>query len=246
MWPNDITINLEELLKQLPSIIDLNDNDSYLSLRKVYQYLLLKGLTLGDKIPIYANEEKTFKIRDEVSVYPDIGEEIKTVSKQLGRNLDEEFLNKELGEIEGVKTFDVEEFYKRLNSEFISPLQPEKATENQVSAILWINSLFKSAKALKRENWLSIIKELLPEKTNDKSIISVDYEYYYQAAELWTAKYICWLIQKEVTVIQFSNNYFQGNLEITYQWLNKFLNYIFQSREDIKNFVTNQLLFLDL
>lgn len=237
-WPDVMTVNLEELLKQLPNIVDLNDINSYLNLRKIYDYLVSKKLTLGEEIPIYANEERAFKIRDEVSLYPKISEEMKIISKQLGRNLDAEFLNKELGEIEGVKPFDLEDFYKRLNNEFISPLQPEKATEEQVSAILRINSLFKSDKASKRENWLSIIKEILPEKTHEKSIIFVDYENYYQPAELWTAKYICWLIQKEVTIIQFSNNYFQGNIEVTYGWLNKFLNYIFQSREDIKNFLS--------
>ena len=118
-----------------------------------------------------------------------------------------EFLNKQLGKVNEIKEFNLLDFYKSLNSDVISPLKIEVATEEEIKAILHINSLFKTDRATKRENWLDIIKELIPEKINEKKIISIDYENYHYPAELWTAKYLCWLIEKEVTLNSFNSTY---------------------------------------
>ncbi|MBJ2126595.1 sacsin N-terminal ATP-binding-like domain-containing protein [Flavobacterium sp. IB48] len=236
-WNDEVTISLEQLLEGLPNSIDLTNPETYRKLKKVYHFLESKNSKLGESYPIYLNEKNEFKTRLDVSQYPEIDDEIKFVSKQLGKDLDDEFLNKRLGKINDIKEFNLPDFYKSLNSDVISPLKIEDATDEKIKAILHINSLFKTDRATKRENWLDIIKELIPEKINEKKIISIDYENYHYPAELWTAKYLCWLIEKEVTLNSFNSTYFQDE-DSAYNWLNKFINYISQSRDDIKGFLT--------
>ncbi|RYF26661.1 MAG: hypothetical protein EOO42_00815 [Flavobacteriales bacterium] len=238
-WPDIFSISLEQLLGGLPDLIDIDEVIQYNSLKDVYKYLQSINSTLGETYPIYLNEKKEFRVREGVKLYPAIDDEIKFVSHQLGRDLDSEFLNKGFdNDVPGIAVFDLEQFYKDLNNDVISKVPVETATDEQISAILHINTLFKTDRALKREIWLSMVKELLPDKIGEKKYVSIDYENYYQPAELWTAKYICFLIQEEVTMSQFAKLYFEENIDAAYGWLNRFLTYITGSRDDIKGFLT--------
>lgn len=237
IWNTEVTISLEQLLAGLPDSVDFTKPETYQKLKKVYDFLEVKNSKLGESYPIYLNEKNEFKTRLEVSQYPDIDDEMKYVSRKLGRDLDAEFLNKFLGKVNDIKEFNLQEFYKSLNSDLISPLKIEEATDEQISAILHINKLFRSDRAPRREQWLDIIKELLPEKVSERKIISIDYENFSYPAELWTAKYMCLLIQKEQNFNSFAQTYFDSNEESAYTWLSSFINYINSSREDIKGFI---------
>lgn len=237
-WAENSTINLEQFLEALPNFVNVSDETSILNLLKVYDYLTLINSKLGEKYPIYLNANKEFKTRDQVAIYPLIDDQIKYVAKELGRDLDQEFLYKRLGKVTDIKDFDLSAFYKSLNTDLISPLKVEEATEQQIKAILHINTLFKSDRANKREEWLKIIKELLPDKIGNSQLISIDYENFNHPAELWTAKYLCWLIQEEQNLESFSNTYFDQQDDVAYQWLSKFINYINASRDDIKNYIS--------
>lgn len=237
-WNSEVTISLEQLLNGLPNSVDFTKPEMYQKLKKVYHFLEVKNSKLGESYPIYLNEKNEFKTRLKVSQYPEIDDEIKYVSRKLGRDLDAEFLNKRLGKVNDIKEFNLPEFYKSLNSDLISPLKFEEATDEQIGAILHINTLFRSDRAPRREQWLDIIKELLPEKISGKKVILIDYENFHYPAELWTAKYLCWLIQKEQNLNSFAQNYFQNNEDIAYNWLSSFINYINSSRDDIKGFIT--------
>lgn len=237
-WIENSTINLEQFLEALPNFVNLSDDASILDLLKVYDYLTSINSKLGENYPIYLNANKKFKTRDQVAIYPLIDDQIKHVAKELGRNLDQEFLYKRLGKVTDIKDFDLSAFYKSLNTELISPLKVEEATDQQIRAILHINTLFKTERSNKREEWLKIISELFPNKLGNSQLISIDYENFHYPAELWTAKYLCWLIQEEQTFESFSNTYFSQNNELAYQWLSKFINYINSSRDDIKNYIS--------
>ena len=238
-WPENISISLEQLLKDLSSFIDTNNGMPYESLKVVYKYLQLINSNLGETFPIYPNEKNELKTRNEVRLYPTIDDEIKFVSKELGRDLDIEFLNRKLtNNTPGIELFDLETFYKNLNTEFISKIPVETATVQQISAILHINTLFKTDRAFKRDEWFGLVKELLPKSLDDKKYIKIEYDNYYQPAELWTAKYICYLIEQEITMTQFAEKYFESSLDSAYDWLNRFLKYINDSRDDIKIFLT--------
>lgn len=238
-WPKDISISLEQLLKDLPSFIGHDSEMPYDSLKVVYQYLQSINSNLGEIFPIYPNEKNELKIRKEVRLYPAIDDEVKFVSKELGKDLDIEFLNRKLtGDALGIELFDLEAFYKHLNNDIISKIQVDSATEQQILAILHINTLFKTDRAGKREGWLAMLKEILQDKLGEKKYISIDYENYYQPAELWTVKYVCYLIQQEVTMSQFAEKYFENDLVTAYSWLSKFLKYVNDSREDIQTFLT--------
>lgn len=238
-WPENISISLEQLLSDLPTLIITENRFPYESLNIVYQYLQSINSTLGETFPIYPNEKNELKVRDEVKLYPTIDDEMKFVSSRLGRDLDLEFLNRELGtDVPGIAPFDLENFYKSLNNEVISKLPVETALREQILAILHINTLFKTDRAHKREEWLNLIKELLPNSFSDKKYIVIDYDNYYYPSELWTAKYICYLVQEEVTMTQFAKVYFEEDLKTAYDWLNRFLNYVNASRDDIKLFLT--------
>ena len=236
-WNTEVTISLEQLLAGLPNFVDFTKPETYQKLKKVYDFLEVKNSKLGESYPIYLNEKNEFKTRLEVSQYPDIDDEMKYVSRKLGRDLDTEFLNKFLGKVNDIKEFNLHEFYKSLNLDLISQLKIEEATDEQINSILHINTLFRSDRAPRREQWLDIIKELLPEKVSERKIISIDYENFSYPAELWTAKYLCWLIQKEQNFNSFAQTYFDSNEESAYTWLSSFINYINSSREDIKGFI---------
>lgn len=237
-WINIFSISLEQLLASLPDLITVGEAIPYDGLKDVYQYLQSINSTLGETYPIYLNEKNELEVRNGVRIYPTIDDEIKWVSKKLGRDLDSEFLNRGFGkDIPGIAVFDLEQFYKDLNNDVISKVSIETATEEQISAILHINTLFKTDRASKRETWLSMVRELLKDRLGEKKYVSIDYENYYQPAELWTAKYICYLIQKETTMDQFAQTYFDANLNTAYDWLNGFLIYINESRDDIKGFL---------
>lgn len=238
-WPENISISLEQLLTDLPSFIDTDNGMPYDSLKVVYKYLQSINSNLGETYPIYPNEKNELKTRNEVRLYPVIDDEIKFVSKELGKDLDVEFLNRGLGnDVADIELFDLESFYKNLNNDIISKTPIESATEQQVLAILHINTLFRTDRAGKREAWLGMLKEILHDKLGEKKYISIDYENYYQPAELWTVKYVCYLIEQEVTMSQFAEKYFQNDLTTAYSWLNRFLKYVNDSREDIQNFLT--------
>lgn len=238
-WPENISISLEQLLSSLPELVNSKNEIPFKSLKILYKYLQSINSTLGETYNIYLNEKSQFQVRDGVKLYPLIDDEIKFVSEKLGRNLDLEFLNRNLGsDVPGIGSFDLEDFYKKLNNEVISKIDPENATKEQISAILHINTLFKTDRATKREIWLDMIKQLLPMQFGEKKYISIDYDNYYQPAELWTAKYICYLIHKEIKINQFANVYFESDINTAYDWLNRFLNYVNDSRDDVKAFLT--------
>ncbi|MCX2483761.1 sacsin N-terminal ATP-binding-like domain-containing protein [Pedobacter sp. MR2016-24] len=238
-WPENISISLEQLLSNLPTLIITENGFPYESLKIVYQYLQSINSTLGETFPIYPNEKNELKVRGEVRLYPTIDDEMKFVSHRLGRDLDLEFLNRALGiDVPGIAPFDLENFYKSLNNEVISKIPVETASVEQILAILHINTLFKTDRAHKREEWLNLIKELLPNSFGDKKYIAIDYDNYQYPAELWTAKYFCYLVQNEITMTQFAKVYFEEDLKAAYYWLNRFLNYLNSSRDDIKLFLT--------
>lgn len=237
-WKDHFFIDLEKLLELLPELVDIESNVSILKLKNVYEYLTFNKSNLGEKYPIYLNANKQFKTRNEVAIYPLIDNEIVAIAKELGRDLKEEFLYNELGKVKDIEDFDLITFYKFLNSDLISPLKVEEANVQQIKAVLRINTLLKSDRATKREEWINIISELLPNHIDNRQLISIDYDNFYQPAELWTAKYLCYLIQKEHNFKSFSKSYFNENEIIAYEWLSKFINYINSSRDDIKGFST--------
>lgn len=232
-WPVNITIDVESLVKLIPLKIDVNAETSFDWLKKIYQYLDNRQLShLGEKNPIYLSEANNFCVRDDVSIHPLIDPEFKIVSKGLGRSLDEEFLNKKLGIVPEIKTFDLTEFYNYLNKELISELKIETAKPEQVKAVFHVCCLFRSDRAFKRETWFNIINELLPELAPEKKQIAVDYENYGRSAELWAIRYVCQLIEKAGQPTSLATSYFEGNIDSCFKWLKSFLAFVFSLKDD--------------
>ncbi len=232
-WPENITIDVESLVKLIPLKIDVNAETSFDWLKKLYQYLDNRQLShLGEKNPIYLSEANKFCVRDDVSIHPLIDPEFKIVSKGLGRSLDEEFLNKKLGLVPEIKTFDLTEFYNYLNKELISELKIETANLEQVKAVFHVCCLFRSDRAFKRETWFNIINELLPELAPEKKQIVVDYENYGRSAELWTIRYVCQLIEKAGKPTSLASSHFEGNIDSCFKWLKSFLAFVFSLKDD--------------
>lgn len=237
-WKNVNTIDIEKLLKLIPEHLDIKEEKSIQWLKDLYLFLESRQLiTLGETNPIYLNEMNTFCFRSQVAIHPNIDNEFKIVSKGLGRNLDEEFLNRKLGEISSVKPFDLTEFYNNLNKELISELKPELATKEQIESIFRVCCLFRSDRAAKRDQWYTIIHQLLPQLASEKKQVSVDYENYWRSAELWCIKYICYIIEKAQKPKIFATIYFEEHEEICFKWLNSFLSYIFSLKDDYSEVV---------
>lgn len=237
-WIEEITIDEEGLLRIMQDNIDLNNERSFLWLKDLYNYLYTKKLnSLGEEYPIYLNESNQFCLRDDLTIHPIIDDEFKLVSKGLGRCLDDEFLNRKLGQVSAIKTFDLSEFYNHLNKNLISELKVESATIEQIKAVFRVCCLFRSDKAFRREKWFSIINQLLPEFAPEKRLVSVDYEYFWRSAELWSIKYVCHLIESSQKPTNFISKYFEEHTESCFAWLNDFLSYIFSLNDDNKEVI---------
>jgi hypothetical protein len=231
-WPENITIDAVNLVKIIPEKIDVNAETSFEWLNKLYQYLENHQLShLGEKNPIYLNEANCFCVREDVAIHPPIDPEFKIVSNGLGRSLDKEFLNKKLGIVPEIKTFNLTEFYNYLNK-FISELKIETANLEQVKAVFHVCCLFRSDRAFKRETWFNIINELLPGLASVKKQIDVDYENYGRSAELWTIRYVCQIIEKAGKPTSLATSHFEGNIDSCFKWLKSFLEFVFSLKED--------------
>jgi len=232
-WEGLSTFTQEDLVKNVPQHLDISKEDAFTWLKDLYNYLDLKQLTvLGEKFPIYLNEALEFCLRDSVAIYPDIDNEFKEAAKGLGRILDKEFLHHQLGVVKTIKKFETTEFYNHLNTELISKLSPEKATQDQVAAIFRICCLYKTERSPKRELWFAIINQLLPSLAEIRRQVKIDYENPWFSAELWSIKYICHLLEKSVRPSAFSQQYFEGHSESMFEWMNKFLEYVFELKSD--------------
>ncbi len=238
-WPTDVEFNINHLVALVETSIDLKVDESFEWLKSLYEFLAQNNLLhLGDSTPIYPTEANHFKAKDsELYLHPQIDDEFKYVSKGLGRDLDEEFLNRKVGNVEGIKPFDLNEFYNDLNKNLISDLKVEDATEEQIKAVLHVCCLFRSDRAFKRENWFNTINQLLPEFAPEKKIISTDYENYYRSADFWSVKYVSYLIEKSEKPSQFAEAYFNGHSESFFDWYNQFLSYVFAMQEDSKEII---------
>lgn len=232
-WPTNISINEEELVKLIPQKLDRTSESGIEWLKRLYAYLEANNLNhWGEKNPIYLNEANNFCVRDKVSIHPDIDDEFKIVSKGLGKPLDDEFLNRKLGKANAIKEFDLKEFYTFLNKELISDLKIDKATPEQINAIFRICTLFRSDRAVRRDKWYDIAKQLLPSIVGDKKMVVVDYENYWRSAELWAIKYISSLIEKAQKPTVFAATYFQSNESSCFEWLKDFLTFVFELEEE--------------
>lgn len=233
-WPADVEFNISHLVALVETSIDLNEDGSFEWLKSLYDFLAQNNLShLGDSTPIYPTEANHFKSKDsELYLHPQIDDEFKYVSKGLGRDLDEEFLNRKVGDVEGIKPFDLNEFYNDLNKNLISDLKVEDASEEQAKSIIRINSLFKSDRALKREQWLDVIQQLLPDLVSERKIITVNYDNYWKSSENWSVRYVCYLIEKSKSPSAFAEKYFENDEDSCFTWLSNFLAFVFDQSED--------------
>jgi hypothetical protein len=145
-WPADVEFNINHLVALVETSIDLNQDGSFKWLKSLYEFLAQNNLShLGDSTPIYPTEANHFKSKDgELYLHPQIDDEFKYVSRGLGRDLDEEFLNQKVGNVEGIKPFDLNEFYNDLNKNMISDLKVEDASEEQIKDVFHVCCLFRS------------------------------------------------------------------------------------------------------
>ena len=233
-WPTGVQFDINDLVALVETSIDLSEYGSFEWLKSLYEFLAEnKLLHLGDVTPIYPTEANHFKAKDsELYLHPQIDEEFKYVSKGLGRDLDEEFLNRKVGNVEGIKPFDLNKFYNDLNKNLISDLKVEDATEEQAKSIIRINSLFKSDRALKREQWLDVIQQLLPHLISERKIITVNYDNYWKSAENWSVRYVCHLIENSKSPTAFADKYFENHEDSCFKWLSDFLAFVFDQSED--------------
>ncbi len=227
-WPGQTSINQEQLIKIIPTQLDITKDEVFEWLKDLYRYLDINQLTvLGEKNPIYLNESCEFCLRAKVAIHPEIDSEFKIIARGLGRNLDKEFLHHKLGTVTAISNFELSDFYNHLNTELISKLKPEAATNDQIASIFRMCCLFKSERTSKREQWFALISQLLPHLTTEKKVVKVDYENIWSSADLWSIKYISLLLEKSLKPSAFILKYFQGHNDSAFEWLNNFLMYVF-------------------
>lgn len=238
-WPENVEFKIDDLITLVETSIDLKTEESFTWLKNLYDFLAQNKLAhLGDSSAIYPTEAGGFKSRDsQLYLHPLIDDEFKYVAKGLGRDLDKEFLNRKVGEVEGIKPFDLNEFYNDLNKNLISDLKVQDASEQQIKAVFHVCCLFKSDKAFKREQWFKTINQLLPEFAPEKKIIITDYDNYYRSADFWSVKYVSYLIEKSEKPSTFADTYFEGHSESCFEWYNQFLTYVFGMQEESKEVI---------
>lgn len=229
-WPNGIFIDLDCIVEDVKSKGTLDNlkllNDSSIEwLNKLIKYLLKNNrVDLIEKYSIYPNQAKMFKKRADLRIDPGFKEEFKDISKKIYRDLQDVFVLTDLKYQEEIKVFEIGDYFNGLN-DFLGKFEVSKATEEQYLAIFKLCCHFKNNLSPNRNEWFEIEHSLVPDYAKSKIIATELNDYNFDSVDKWTLKYISWLVQNSITLKHFSEVYFATNIELAYDWLNRFINY---------------------
>jgi hypothetical protein len=233
-WPEGILIdvsnlidkiNKETLLKQLQTPDAVNN-----WLQDLISYLEdSQNERLGIEKAIYPNQYGDLSLQNEIFKEINIHDNLKSISKGLGRDLKKELLPKGF-KASFVQNFNLKEFLDSMNST-IGNLKIETATDEQVNAIFNICCLFEPSRAPRREAWFDILHRFQPLKVKEKSTIILEEKYNWDSAELWALKKVSHLIQTSVNLQTFTDNYFKDESEALV-WLNDFIAFVLRNDEN--------------
>lgn len=237
-WPGGINLTIQALLDYISKKQNLNKiEETDISIidwiNDVIKYLNTNDLQhLGNEFAIYPNQMDDFCKRNEVHIDPGIDESFKEITKKISSDLNiyKKLLNKSINQIENVKEFDVKQYYLAFNT-VIGNLKIEDATDEQRDAIFKISCFFKDTIAPKRNEWFEILHELSSEHFPQKIIVSGIDDYQWEVVDKWMLKLVCSSISTSQNIIEFAKKYFEENLEKTFQWLNKFIQFVFRNEE---------------
>lgn len=235
-WPKGITVNIEGLVKEVAEKKELAnfsmfDEDAISWLQDLIAFLELSGNErLGKEYRIYPTQSGELALEN--NVFHDTGLDLrfKSISKGMGRILEKELLPAGFS-AKFISSFNEKDFFLSLNTN-IGALKVEEASEEQIQAIIDLCGTFKITKAEKRDQWYGLLKQMLPDKVNEKVVVTLNEDYQWEPAEKCSLKYVCYLIQSSKTLLTFSDNYFQGNEESAIAWFDDFYNFVFRNDEN--------------
>jgi hypothetical protein len=235
-WPNGITVNIEGLVKEVAEKKELANfsmivEDAIAWLQDFVAFLELSGNErLGKEYCIYPTQSGELALENNVFHDTGLDQRFKSISKGMGRILEKELLPVGFS-AKFIGSFNEKDFFLSLNTN-IGALKVEEATEEQIQAVLDLCGTFKITKAEKRDQWYGLLKQMLPDRVNEKVVITLNEDYQWEPAEKCSLKYVCYLIQSSKTLPIFSDDYFQGHKESAIKWFNDLYNFVFRNEEN--------------
>lgn len=236
-WPNGIYIGIEDVVQEISIKENITSlkvlNDKPLNwLNKLISYVLKTGrIDLIEQKSIYLSQSNQFKKRSELRIDPGFKDGFKTISKNIFRNLYNDFVSGDITNQDGVFEFDKADFFNALNK-YIGALEISKASNEQVQAIFELCCYFRNDLAKKRNEWFEIINQLHPTLAREKIVTKELDNFDFESVDKWTLKYICNSIQQSITLQAFTAKYFPENENAAYNWLNRLITYVTSTNEE--------------
>jgi hypothetical protein len=235
-WPAGITVDIEELVKEVAekkvlSNFTMDEEESIVWLQNLIAYLELSGHErIGKEYCIYPTQSGELALENDVFHDTGLDHRFKSISKGMGRTLEKELLPVGF-KAKFISPFNEKDFLISLNNN-IGALKVEEASEEQIQAVIDLCGTFKISKAEKRDQWYGLLKQMIPDKVSEKVVVNLNEDYQWEPAEKCSLKYVCYLIQSSKTLPTFSDNYFQGHRESAIVWLNDMYNFVFRNEEN--------------
>lgn len=247
-WVQGISVGIENVVEIVESKKHLDNlivfrNNNIRWLNDLIGYIIATGrVELTEKCAIYPNQSKEFKKRFELRIDPGFDDKFKVISKNIFKNLYDDFILIEITNITGILPFEIGDYFISLNN-YIGNLDCNKSTPKQTNSIFELGCYFKNANAPKRNEWFELINTLLPSLAPNKSFSTKLEDFNFEPTDKWTLKYVCSQIEKTETFGNFCLIYFKTDADAAYSWLNKFLSFIFRT-ENSKELVSKYSIIL--
>lgn len=186
---------------------------------------------LGETYAIYPNQEGKLKKKQELRVDPGLANEIKSIGHRLGLAVYSELLDTAITTHEGMDIFNVKNYLSSINKA-LGELVPSENKTLEYDAVMDLAAMQIENPSEGRKQLYLHIKQLLPQAVPESYVIEdMDDIHKSISARLAVLKYICWLINKEENFTSFKIKYFEGNDDVSYLWLNTFIEILYRRSE---------------
>lgn len=230
-WPQTIFYTIDKLIDQVVGYkklenFPLSGKDTCISwLNRLFS--LLRNTHLLDKVgtkAIYPTQAGTLEVKSILKLDTINNEQFKNIVAILWQPIRTKLVADKFKSKEGIEPLDTKEHMK-LFHDHISKLDVKKLTSEQVSAVLELVSLFRSAQSHVRKELYDLVQELLP---NTPAITEVSDMGFYDwgSADLLAAKYCCSRVEDSQKLKTFSETFFGADEDVAIEWLDRLIGYL--------------------
>lgn len=236
-WPTDVTFDEEDLLKTIvsPDGLDklkLCENETKtIWLNQLINFLHRIGrYDLAEAYAIYPNTKGELLKKEALRRDTILSDKLKDVGDKLGQKVYDILIHADIDQLDGIDQLDIKAFYLGVNT-FIGGLVPSADNLEKFQAVFELVSMFPNDLSKERQKWFNQISQLLPLLIPEKEYVKDMVDFNFGSAELASIKYVCWVIETSGSFEAFASNYFEGDTNSAYKWLNTMIEILFRTAE---------------